>query len=77
MPGVILLDWNMPVTNGIDVLRTLRAEFGPDDPARIFCTTANEVACIEQAVEAGAQEHIMKPFDEDILRGKLDLVRLP
>ena len=76
MPRVILLDWNMPVMNGIDFLRALRAEFGPDDPAVIFCTTENEVSCIEQAIEAGAQEYIMKPFDEEILRGKLEHVGL-
>ncbi len=76
MPRVILLDWNMPVMNGIEFLRTLRAEFGPDDPAVIFCTTENEVGCIEQAIEAGAQEYIMKPFDAEILRGKLEQVGL-
>ena len=76
MPGAVLLDWNMPVMNGIEFLRALRAEFGPDRPVVLFCTTENEIGFIEQAIEAGAQEYIMKPFDEDILRGKLGQVGL-
>jgi two-component system chemotaxis response regulator CheY len=76
MPDAILLDWNMPVMNGIDFLRALRTEFGPDNPTVLFCTTENEMRFIEEAIEAGAQEFIMKPFDEAILRGKLEQVGL-
>lgn len=70
LPDCVLLDWNMPVMNGIDFLRALRAEFGPEHPVVVFCTTENDMSFIEQAVENGAQEFIMKPFDEDILLGK-------
>ena len=77
MPRIILLDWNMPVMHGIEFLRALQAEFGPDDPAVIFCSTENEIGCIEQAIGAGAQEYIMKPFDEEILRAKLAQVWRP
>jgi two-component system chemotaxis response regulator CheY len=76
LPDAILLDWNMPVMNGIDFLRALRAEFGPDNPPVLFCTTESDMGFIEQAIEAGAQEFIMKPFDEHILRGKLEQVGL-
>jgi len=76
MPDAILLDWNMPVMNGIDFLRALRREFGPDNPTVLFCTTENEMRFVEEAMEAGAQEFIMKPFDEAILRGKLEQVGL-
>ncbi len=76
MPEAILLDWNMPVMNGIEFLRALRQEFGPDHPVVVFCTTENDLGFIEQAIEAGAQEFIMKPFDEDILRGKFEQVGL-
>ena len=76
MPDAILLDWNMPVMNGIDFLRTLRAEFGEHHPIVLFCTTENEMDFVEQAIEAGAQEYIMKPFDETILRSKLEQVGL-
>lgn len=76
MPDAILLDWNMPVMNGIEFLRALRREFGPDNPPVLFCTTENEMRFIEEAIEAGAQEFIMKPFDEQVLRGKLEQVGL-
>ena len=71
MPDAVLLDWNMPVMDGITFLRRLRAEFGPDNPVVVFCTTESEMQFVEQAIEAGAQEYIMKPFDEEIVMGKL------
>jgi two-component system chemotaxis response regulator CheY len=76
MPDAILLDWNMPVMNGIEFLRALRAEFGPDNPPVLFCTTENDMRFVEEAIEAGAQEFIMKPFDAEILRGKFAQVGL-
>lgn len=74
MPGSVLLDWNMPVMTGIEFLRALRQEFGPDNPPVVFCTTENDITFIQQAIESGAQEFIMKPFDEDILVGKFTQV---
>jgi two-component system chemotaxis response regulator CheY len=71
LPDFVLLDWNMPVMDGITFLRALRQEFGPGIPPVIFCTTENDMAHIEMAISNGAQEYIMKPFDEDILLGKL------
>src|SRR5487761_2235147 len=71
LPDCVLLDWNMPVMDGLSFLRAFRAEFGPDNPPVVFCTTENDMAHIAQAIESGAQEYIMKPFDEEILVGKL------
>ena len=71
LPGFVLLDWNMPVMDGITFLRVLRGEFGPANPPVVFCTTENDMAHIEMAIASGAQEYIMKPFDEEILMGKL------
>jgi two-component system chemotaxis response regulator CheY len=76
MPDCVLLDWNMPVMDGIAFLRALRREFGADDPPVLFCTTENDMSHIEMAMEAGAQEYIMKPFDAEILVGKLAQVGL-
>ena len=76
MPDVVLLDWNMPVMDGIAFLVALRKEQGGNDPKVIFCTTENDMAHIEMAISSGAQEYIMKPFDEDILIGKLCQVGL-
>ena len=76
LPDVVLLDWNMPVMNGIDCLRGLRRDFGPDEPSVILCTTENGADFIVCAIEAGAQEYIMKPFDDAILIGKLEQLGL-
>src|ERR1700739_3697731 len=76
MPDCVLLDWNMPVMNGLDFLKQLRAEYGPDKPPVVFCTTETEMSAIELAISSGAQEYIMKPFDEEILVGKFEQVGL-
>jgi two-component system chemotaxis response regulator CheY len=76
MPDAVLLDWNMPVMNGIEFLKALRGEFGPGNPPVLFCTTETEISFIEQAIEHGAQEFIMKPFDDDIIASKFEQVGL-
>ncbi len=76
LPDAMLLDWNMPVMNGIECLRALRAQFGAEQPIVILCTTENEPDFIVSAIEAGAQEYIMKPFDDAILLGKLEQLGL-
>lgn len=72
MPDCVLLDWNMPVMNGLEFLKALRAEFGPDNPPVLFCTTETDMSFVQQAIEHGAQEFIMKPFDAEILLGKFE-----
>jgi two-component system, chemotaxis family, chemotaxis protein CheY len=76
MPDCVVLDWNMPVMDGLEFLKALRREFGPGNPPVLFCTTENDLSHIEQAIEHGAQEFIMKPFDEEILLGKFRQVGL-
>ena len=70
MPDAILLDWNMPVMSGIDFLRALRKEKGGAEPVVVFCTTENDMGHITEALRAGANEYIMKPFDGEILGAK-------
>ena len=74
MPDVILLDWNMPVMNGIEFLRALRSSAGGDQPIVVFCTTENGIKNIHEAISAGADEYIMKPFDSDIVQSKFEQV---
>ncbi|EHL96719.1 putative chemotaxis protein CheY [Acetobacteraceae bacterium AT-5844] len=71
LPKLVLLDWNMPVMDGFTFLKAARAEFGADEPLIMLCTTESEFERIVMALEAGAQEYIMKPFDDAILTGKL------
>ena len=74
MPDLILLDWNMPVMTGIEFITALRATAGGGHPKVVFCTTENDVAHIREAIEAGADEYVMKPFDHDTLQMKLQLI---
>ncbi len=76
MPDVVLLDWNMPVMSGIEFLRELRGMKGGEVPVVIFCTTENDIEHIQEAIEAGANEYIMKPFDSDIIQTKFVQVGL-
>ncbi len=76
LPDAVLLDWNMPVMDGMTFLRRLRATYGPERPIVVFCTTRSELNCVQAAIEAGAQEYIMKPFNEDIVLGKFAQVGL-
>lgn len=76
LPDGVLLDWNMPVMDGITFLRAARAEFGPDHPRIVLCTTEAELVRILEALSAGAQEYVMKPFDADIIRDKFTQVGL-
>jgi len=70
MPDVILLDWNMPVMDGYSFLQHLRATPEGQAPKVVFCTTENDLDHITRALDAGANEYIMKPFDRDILAAK-------
>ncbi len=74
MPDVVLLDWNMPVMSGMEFLKLLRQRGHGDQPKVVFCTTENDMAHIRAALEAGADEYGMKPFDRETLHIKLQLV---
>jgi two-component system chemotaxis response regulator CheY len=76
LPALVLLDWNMPVMDGPTFLRLARTEFGPDRPVIMLCTTESGLDRIVTALEAGAQEYVMKPFDETILHDKLAQIGL-
>ena len=68
----VLLDWNMPIMDGMEFLKALRAEAREKQPIVVMCTTENDMPQIVQAMQAGANEYIMKPFTEDIVRDKLE-----
>lgn len=76
MPDAILLDWNMPVMSGIEFLEKLRMLDGGEAPKVIFCTTENDHAHITRAIQAGANEYIMKPFDSEIIQSKFTQIGL-
>jgi two-component system chemotaxis response regulator CheY len=76
MPDVVLLDWNMPILDGLGFLKALRASDGGGQPIVVFCTTENDLSRIQEAIGAGANEYIMKPFDRDIIETKFAQVGL-
>ncbi|MDA0782906.1 MAG: response regulator [Rickettsiales bacterium] len=76
IPDVILLDWNMPVMDGMEFLKAYRNKQKENNTIVIFCTTENDITKIMTAIEAGANEYIMKPFDADIIKGKFEQMGL-
>jgi two-component system chemotaxis response regulator CheY len=70
---VAFVDWNMPVMNGLEMLRQARAD-GYDDMKVIMVTTEGDRESILRALAAGADEYLMKPFDRDGLLEKLALL---
>ncbi len=76
MPDAILVDWQMPVMDGLAFLSEVRRLPGGQKPKILFCTTENDPAHIARAVNAGATDHVMKPFDKDIMRAKLEDIGL-
>jgi two-component system, chemotaxis family, chemotaxis protein CheY len=74
MPRLVLLDRNMPVMDGIEFLKALRERYGMGEPTVVMCTTEAAQEKILEGLEAGADEYVMKPFDEAILLDKLQMV---
>src|SRR5208283_5719612 len=72
---IALVDWNMPVMNGLEMLQRMRAE-GFADVKVMMVTTEAENDFIIRALDAGADEYLMKPFDEAALREKLAMLGL-
>jgi two-component system chemotaxis response regulator CheY len=72
---LVLLDWNMPVMNGFEMLKEMRTE-GFDGTKVLMVTTEAENDYILSALEAGADEYLMKPFDHEALDEKLAMLGL-
>ena len=72
MPELVLTDWNMPEMDGIEFVKRLRAIPTPKAPMVMFCTSNGEAKDIHEGINAGADDYIVKPFDEGALRAKLE-----
>ena len=70
MPHVVLLDWQMPVMDGLSFLRRLRDLPGGRAPKVLFCSVETRADRIAEALSAGADDYVMKPFDGEILHSK-------
>ena len=68
--ALVLTDWNMPKKNGLEVIQGIRAT-NKDVPI-IMITTESEKARVFSAIEAGVTDYLVKPFDTEQLRGKVE-----
>jgi two-component system chemotaxis response regulator CheY len=73
-PDLALVDWNMPNMNGFDFLKAIRANHAFDEMLIVMVTTEIEMKHIAGALEAGANEYVMKPFTWEGMREKLQLL---
>lgn len=71
--SLVLADWNMPEMNGLELLKRLRQEPALASLVVVMVTTETELEHMSSALEAGANEYVMKPFTKDILVQKLEL----
>jgi two-component system chemotaxis response regulator CheY len=71
---IALVDWNMPVMNGLEFVVALRSRKEYDSMKLMMVTTENDVAHIEAALSAGANEFVMKPFTYEVLEEKMALL---
>jgi two-component system chemotaxis response regulator CheY len=72
MPDAVLVDWTVAGVSGVECLKAIRAMPKGGHPKIILCSTNNEIEQIMVALEQGADEYIMKPFDQDIVRSKFE-----
>jgi len=72
-PDVVLLDWNMPVKNGFEFLTEARANAAYKDIKIIMCTSESEKSRVLEALKAGANNYMVKPFTPEALKEKLGL----
>jgi two-component system, chemotaxis family, chemotaxis protein CheY len=72
--GLVLLDWNMPEVTGIEVVEKLRTQKTFNTVRLVMVTTETEIEQMARALEAGADEYVMKPFTRDAVEDKLRLI---
>jgi two-component system chemotaxis response regulator CheY len=76
LPDVILVDWNMPVMDGLTFIKQCRAHEAYRDIVLMMVTTESEQSNIVRALAAGAHEYVIKPFTEEVIQEKLQLLGL-
>ena len=71
---LVLVDWNMPELSGLDFIRAVRARPEFSAVRLMMVTTETEIEQMTRALEAGADEYLMKPFTPESVRDKLRLL---
>ena len=73
-PDVVLVDWNMPVMNGLEFIQRVRADQRYQKLPLMMVTSETELAHMQQALDAGADEYVMKPFAKEVIAEKLQIL---
>jgi two-component system chemotaxis response regulator CheY len=71
---LVLVDWNMPEMNGIELVRAVRVQSVYDAMPLVMVTTETEIEQMQNALESGANEYVMKPFSREVILDKLQLL---
>jgi two-component system chemotaxis response regulator CheY len=71
---LVLVDWNMPVMDGLEFIQTVRTQREWDDVQIVMVTTETESQQVQRAMSSGANEYVMKPFTREVLVAKLSLL---
>ncbi len=75
-PDLIICDWELPIVDGLDVLYTIRNDKKVKQPIFMFCAYVKDTDILQKALDGGADDFIIRPFDEDIIASKLKLALL-
>jgi two-component system chemotaxis response regulator CheY len=75
-PHLVLVDWNMPEMNGLELVQAVRRDDRFASIPLMMVTTETEMAQVLRALEAGAQEYVMKPFTKEVIEEKLRVLGL-
>ena len=72
--SLVLVDWNMPVMDGLEFIQAVRRQRTWDAVRIVMVTTETESEQVQRAISAGANEYVMKPFTPEVLVAKLSLL---
>lgn len=75
-PHLVLVDWNMPEMNGLELVQAVRRDQRFASIPLMMVTTETEMSQVLRALEAGAQEYVMKPFTKEVIEEKLRVLGL-
>ena len=73
---IALVDWNMPVMDGLELIRAMRADDRFKDTRVMMVTNESEMSQMARALIAGANEYVMKPFTKEVILEKLQILGL-
>jgi len=75
-PQLVLVDWNMPVMNGLELVQAVRSERRYDKVKLMMVTSESSPRLVYEALKAGADEYAMKPITAEVIEDKLSLLGL-